>query len=59
MKPDVASWHILMGNIDLKKGDGQGAISEFQSYLKLDANGPAAASIHDMIPKIQTAMAQK
>jgi tetratricopeptide (TPR) repeat protein len=59
MKPDVASWHILMGNIDLKKGDGQGAINEFQSYLKLDANGPAAASIHDMIPKIQTAMAQK
>jgi tetratricopeptide (TPR) repeat protein len=59
MLPDVASWHILMGNIDLKKGDGQGAISEFQAYLKLDPHGPAAASIHDMIPKIQMAMAKK
>jgi Tfp pilus assembly protein PilF len=59
MRPDVASWHILMGNIDLKKGDGQGAISEFQAYLKLDPDGPAAASIHDMIPKVQAAMAKK
>jgi len=59
LQPDVAVWHILMGNIDLKKGDGQGAITEFQAYLKLDPNGPAAASIHDTIPKIQAAMAKK
>jgi tetratricopeptide (TPR) repeat protein len=59
MLPDVALWHILMGNIDLKKGDGQAAISEFQAYLKLDPNGPAAASVRDMIPKIQTAMAKE
>ena len=59
MQPDVASWHILMGNIDLKKGDGQGAITEFQAYLKLDPNGTAAASVHDMIPKIQAAMQKK
>ena len=59
MQPDVASWHILMGNINLKKGDGQGAISEFQSYLKLDPNGASAAAIRDMIPKIQTAMQEK
>jgi tetratricopeptide (TPR) repeat protein len=56
MQPDVAAWHILMGNIDLKKGDGQGAISEFQAYLKLGPNGSAAASIREMIPKIQAAM---
>lgn len=59
MEPDVASWHILMGNINLKKGDGQGAISEFQAYLKLDPNGPSAASVHDMIPKIQAAMQKR
>jgi tetratricopeptide (TPR) repeat protein len=59
MQPDVASWHILMGNINLKKGDGQGAIIEFETYLKLDPHGPAAASIHDMIPKIQSAIAKK
>ena len=59
MQPDVASWHILMGNINLKKGDGQGAISEFQAYLRLDPNRPAAASIKDVIPKIQAAMPKK
>ena len=59
MQPDVASWHVLMGNINLKKGDGQGAITEFQAYLELDPNGTAAASIHDMIPKIQAVKAKK
>jgi tetratricopeptide (TPR) repeat protein len=59
MEPDIASWHILMGNIDLKKGDGQGALSEFQAYLKLDPNGPAAASILEMIPKIEAVLAKK
>lgn len=59
MQPDVAAWHVLMGNIDLKKGDGQGAINEFQAYLKLEPNGPAAASIRDMIPRIQAAMQKK
>jgi tetratricopeptide (TPR) repeat protein len=58
MQPDVATWHILMGNINLKKGDGQGAITEFQTYLKLEPNGSAAASVKDLIPKIQAAMAK-
>lgn len=56
MQPDLAQWHILMGNINLKKGDGQGAISEFQAYLRLEPNGPAAASVQEIIPKIQAAM---
>jgi tetratricopeptide (TPR) repeat protein len=59
MQPEIAAWHILMGNIDLKKGDGSAAINEFQAYLRLDSDGPAAASIREMIPKIKTAMAQK
>jgi len=58
MQPDVAQWHILMGNINLKKGDGQGAITEFQTYLKLEPNGSAAPSVKDLIPKIQAAMAK-
>jgi len=37
----------------------KGAISEFQAYLKLDPNGPAAASIHEMIPKMQSMLAKK
>jgi Tfp pilus assembly protein PilF len=58
-KPEFARAHILMGNIDLKKGDGEGAISEFQSYLELEPNGSAAAAIRDMIPRIQAAMQKK
>jgi tetratricopeptide (TPR) repeat protein len=58
MQPHVASWHILMGNINLKKGDGEGAITEFQAYLELDPDGPGAGPIHEIIPKIRQAMSK-
>jgi len=57
--PDFALAHWLMAQIMLKKGDGQGAINEFQTYLKLDPNGPAAPSVRAVIPKIQAAIAKK
>ncbi|MGA8223690.1 MAG: tetratricopeptide repeat protein [Candidatus Acidiferrales bacterium] len=56
---DFALAHWLMAQIMLKKGDGQGAINEFQTYLKLDPNGPAAPSVRAVIPKIQAAIAKK
>jgi tetratricopeptide (TPR) repeat protein len=56
---DFAMGHVLMGNIDLKKGDGPAAINEFQAYLKLEPNGPSAPSVRDLIPKIQAAMQKK
>ncbi|MGH9713895.1 MAG: tetratricopeptide repeat protein [Candidatus Acidiferrales bacterium] len=59
MKPEFARAHILMGNIDLKEGDGQGAISEFQDYLRLEPDGPAADSVRDMIPRIEASMRKK
>jgi Tfp pilus assembly protein PilF len=52
-QPDFAPGHWLMAQIMLKKGDGQGALNEFQSYLKLDPSGPAAPSVRAVIPKIQ------
>jgi len=55
-QPDFALAHWLMAQIMLKKGDGQGAINEFQTYLKLDPNGPAAPSVRAVIPKIQAVM---
>ena len=58
-QPEFALAHWLMAQIMLKKGDGQGAINEFQTYLKLDPNGPAAASVRAVIPKIQAAIAKK
>ncbi len=56
LEPDFARGHLLMGNIHLKKDDGPAAISEFQSYLNLEPNGPAAESIRAVIPRIQAAM---
>jgi tetratricopeptide (TPR) repeat protein len=58
-QPDYPLGHWLMAQIMLKKGDGQGAINEFQTYLKLDPNGPAAPSVRAVIPKIQAAIAKK
>ena len=54
-QPDFAAGHLLMGNIFLKKGDGNGAIHEFQEYLRVDPKG-RRRQIKDMIPKIQAAM---
>ena len=56
LEPEFARAHLLMGNIHLKKGDGPAAINEFQSYLNLEPNGPAADSIRAVIPRIQEAL---
>jgi tetratricopeptide (TPR) repeat protein len=58
-QPDFGLAHWLMAQIFLKKGDGQGAISEFQMYLKLDPNGSYAPSVRAVIPKIEAAIQKK
>jgi tetratricopeptide (TPR) repeat protein len=58
-QPDMAGAHVMLGNVLLKKGDGPGALAEFQTYLKLDPNGPMAAGVRDVIPKIETAIAKQ
>jgi Tfp pilus assembly protein PilF len=58
-QPDFAAGHVLMGNILLKKGDGPGALHEFQEYLRLDPTGPMAAQVKDFIPKLQAAIQKK
>jgi Tfp pilus assembly protein PilF len=55
-QPDFPLAHWLMAQIMLKNRDGQRAINEFQTYLKLDPTGPAAPSVRDVIPKIQAIM---
>ena len=57
--PDLAAAHVLMGNIMLRKGDGPGALHEFQEYLRLEPNGTMAASVKDVIAKIQAALDKK
>lgn len=56
---DLAAAHVSLGNVLLKKGDGPGALEEFQTYLKLDPSGPMAAGVKDIIPKIQAAIAKQ
>lgn len=56
LAPEFARAHLLMGNVDLKKGDGQAALAEFQTYLALEPNGPAATSVKAAIPRIQAAI---
>jgi Flp pilus assembly protein TadD len=58
-QPDMAGAHVMLGNVLLKKGDGPGALNEFQTYLKLDPNGPMASGVRDIIPKIQAALAKQ
>jgi len=58
-QPDMAGAHVMLGNVLLKKGDGQGALTEFQTYLKLDPDGPSAAGVREVIPKIEAFLAKQ
>jgi len=58
-QPDVAGAHVMLGNVLLKKGDGPSALNEFQTYLKLDPNGPMAPGVREVIPKIEAALAKQ
>lgn len=54
--PDLASPHVLLGNILLRENNPQGALHEYQEYLKLDPNGSMAPGVRQMIEKIQKAL---
>ena len=51
--PDVASPHVLLGNILLRENNPQGALIEYQEYLRLDPNGLMAQGVRQMIEKIR------
>jgi Tfp pilus assembly protein PilF len=58
-EPNMAGAHVMLGNVLLKKGDGAGALNEFQTYLKLDPNGSMAPGVKEVIPKIEAALAKQ
>ena len=58
MQPTMATVHVLLGNIALRKQDTPGALKEFQEYLKLDPNSPMAEGTRTMVKKIEKALTQ-
>lgn len=57
LAPENASAHLIMGNVDLRKRDGAGALKHFQEYLRLDPQGPMAPGVRDMVGKLEKALA--
>jgi Flp pilus assembly protein TadD len=55
--PDMASAHVLLGNIRLKQRNAAGALHEFQEYLRLEPEGSMAPQVRDVVAKLQKALA--
>ena len=59
LEPTMAPVHVLLGNIALRRQDADGALKQFQEYLKLDPKGPMADAVRAMVKKIQAAPAKR
>src|SRR5262249_44005279 len=57
--PSLAPPHVLLGNILLKKSDLNGALHEYQEYLRLDPDGSMAPGTRDIVGKIKKALEKK
>jgi tetratricopeptide (TPR) repeat protein len=57
LRPDNAAQHILLGNILLRERNAEGALKQYQEYVRLDPTGPFADSARQMVAKIEAALA--
>jgi len=52
LNPDLATAHLLKGNLLLRVSRTTDALSEFSEYLRLEPNGPFAAETRALVEKI-------
>src|SRR5215472_8415949 len=57
LNKDYASPHVLMGNIYVSEVNAEAALAEFHEALRLEPDGPQAATVKATIAKIEKAMA--
>jgi len=58
LNPDLGGAHLLKGNLLLRVGRANDAVTEFNEYLRLEPNGPFATETRTLVDKIKKASSQ-
>lgn len=58
LNPDLGGAHLLKGNLLLRVGRANDALTEFNEYLHLEPNGPFATETRTLVDKIKKATSQ-
>lgn len=58
LNPDLSGAHLLKGNLLLRVGRANDAVTEFNEYLRLEPNGPFAGETRTLVDKIKKATSQ-
>jgi tetratricopeptide (TPR) repeat protein len=58
LNPSLGSAHLLKGNLLLRVGRANDALTEFNEYLRLEPNGPFSTETRTLIDKIKKATSQ-
>jgi tetratricopeptide (TPR) repeat protein len=59
LKPDFAEAHLLAGNVLLRVGQPERAVTEYEEYLRLSPKGEFAAQTRELVKKIKAKADQK
>ena len=58
LDPNLAGAHLLKGNLLLRVGRANDAVTEFNEYLRLEPNGPFAGETRILVDKIKKSTSQ-
>ncbi len=59
LEPNLPQAHLLRGNLLFKVNRYEDALKEFEEFLRLDPNSPAAAQTKGLVERIKKGLAQK